>query len=122
MTKAAIIRCEKNMDRCPMTNGFKCLTETKEGFAKYDNCDLAGVFTCRCPGDNIGNLAKILKSKGAEVIHLTTCILEKKTDNGWDASNGGFCENLNQITECVTKESGLSCILGTAHLPNEYIV
>ena len=33
MKRVAIIRCEKNMDRCPLTNWFKCLTEKKEGFA-----------------------------------------------------------------------------------------
>ena len=53
MVKAAIIRCEKNMDKCPLTNCLKCLTEKKEGFAQYDDCVPAGVFTCRCPGDNV---------------------------------------------------------------------
>lgn len=120
MTKVAIIRCEKNEDKCPLTNCFKCLVEKKEGFSKYDECMPVGVFTCRCPGDNAATLARILKSKGAGVIHFCTCAFAKKTDNGWDASNGGFCENLDEIMERVNKESGLPCVKGTAHLPKGY--
>ncbi|MBW2606499.1 MAG: CGGC domain-containing protein [Deltaproteobacteria bacterium] len=41
------------MDRCPLTNCFKCLAEKKEGFAIYEDCMPAVVFTCRCPGDNV---------------------------------------------------------------------
>jgi len=120
MAKVAIIRCEKNMERCPMTNCFRCLTETKEGFSEYDKCIPAGVFTCRCPGDNTVNLAKILKSKGAEVIHFCTCTFAEKTKNGWDSSNGGFCENLDEIIKRVHGKSGLPCVKGTAHLPKGY--
>jgi len=120
MTKAAIIRCEKNEEKCPLTNCFKCLVEKTEGFSKYDECMPAGVFTCRCPGDNASTLARILKSKGAGIIHFCTCTFAKKTDQGWNASNGGFCENLDEIVERVNKESGLPCVKGTAHLPKGY--
>ena len=99
---------------------FKNLIETKEGFAEYDDCMPAGVFTCRCPGDNAVNLAKILKSKGAEAIHFCTCAFATKTDTGWDSSNGGFCKNLDKIIERVSRESGLPCVKGTAHLPKGY--
>ncbi len=120
MTKVAIIRCEKNEDRCPLTNCFKCLTEKKEGFARYSDCMPAGVFTCRCPGDNAADLAKILKAKGAEVIHFATCVFSKKTDKGWSIRDGGFCENIDKIIERVNKETGLPCLKGTAHLPAGY--
>jgi len=43
MTKVAIIRCEKNEEKCPLTNCFKCLVEKKEGFSKYDECRPVGV-------------------------------------------------------------------------------
>ena len=33
MTNVAIIRCEKKMDRCPLTNCFRCLMDKKEVFA-----------------------------------------------------------------------------------------
>ena len=119
MTNVAIIRCDKNMDRCPLTSCFKCLAEKKEGFAIYDDCTLSGVFTCRCPGDITINLSKILKAKGAEAIHFCTCTFAKKTDEGWVANNGGFCDNIDKIIERITQETGLPCIKGTAHLPKD---
>lgn len=120
MTKVAIIRCEKNENKCPLTSCFKTMMETKEGFARYEQCEPAGVFTCRCPGDNAVNHAKILKSKGAEVIHFCTCSLAKKTKSGWDQKNGGFCDHLKTIAQTVSRETGLPCVLGTAHLPAGY--
>lgn len=120
MTNIAIIRCEKNENKCPLTSDFQSMAETKQGFEKYESCNLTGVFTCRCPGDNVIGLARILKSKGAQAIHFVTCIFAKKTENGWDASDGGFCENIDQIIQKVHKEIGLPCVLGTAHLPKGY--
>ena len=120
MTKTAIIRCEKNETRCPLTGCFKCMMEQKEGFAGYDECMPAGVFTCRCPGDNAVDLAKIIKSKGAEVIHFCTCTFAKKTDHGWDEEAGGFCDHLDDIITRVHEATGLPCVKGSAHLPKEY--
>lgn len=120
MKKVAIIRCEKNENRCPLTNCFKCLSEKKEAFARYDECMPAGVFTCRCPGDNAVELAKILKAKGAEAIHFCTCAFAKKTDQGWMAQSGGFCKQLDEIIAKVHDQTGLPCIKGTAHLPENY--
>jgi len=120
MTKVAIIRCEKNMDKCPLTNCFRCLTEQKEGFAGYDECTPAGIFTCRCPGDNAVGSAKILKAKGAEAIHFCTCTFAKKSDNGWVMKAGGFCEDIDAIIERVNEETGIPCVKGTAHLPKDY--
>ena len=51
MTKIGIIRCEKNAEKCPLTNCLKTLRDTKEGFAGYEHAELVGIFTCRCPGD-----------------------------------------------------------------------
>ena len=120
MTSVAIIRCEKNMDKCPLTSCFRCLMEKKEGFAIYKDCILAGVFTCRCPGDLAVNLSKILKAKGAEAIHFCTCTFAKRTGEGWVAEDGGFCENIDEIIEHVHKETGIPCVKGTAHLPQNY--
>ncbi|MFO7964117.1 MAG: CGGC domain-containing protein [Desulfobacterales bacterium] len=117
--KIAFIRCEKNENRCPLTNCLKCMMETKEGFAEYENCYPAGVFTCRCPGDNIPEQAKILKAKGAEAIHFVTCSFAKKTDEGWIEGNG-FCDHLEDLMEAAHKASGLTCVKGTAHLPEGY--
>ncbi|MFZ5569674.1 MAG: CGGC domain-containing protein [Thermodesulfobacteriota bacterium] len=119
MTKVAIIRCEKNQDRCPLTSCLTSMLSAKEGFAEYESCSPAGVFTCRCPGDNAVNLAKILKSKGAEAIHFCTCAFARKTDTGWQ-NGDGFCDHLDDIMDRVHAETGLPCVKGTAHLPNGY--
>jgi predicted metal-binding protein len=120
MTKAAIIRCEKNMDRCPMTNCLKCLTLTKEGFSSYEACMPAGIFTCRCPGDDMIGLAKILKAKGADVIHFCTCTFAKKTESGWEVSDQAFCPAIDDLIDRVHQETGMPCVKGTAHLPRGY--
>ena len=120
MKKVAIIRCEKNMDRCPMTNGLKCLAGAKEGFGIYEDCQLVGVFTCRCPGDKAVDLAKILKAKGAEAVHFCTCTFAAKTEEGWVAKEGGFCDNIDRILGQVSKQAGITCVKGTAHLPSGY--
>lgn len=120
MTKIAIIRCDKNMDRCPLTNCFRCLTDKKEGYAHYEETAPVGVFTCRCPGDNTTDLAKILKSKGAEVIHFCTCTFSKKNGSDWDMANGGFCDHIDDIIDKVHLETGIPCVKGTAHLPVGY--
>ena len=86
MANVAIIRCEKNETKCPLTSCISCLTEKKEGFAGYDDTRLAGIFTCRCPGDDAVNLAKILKSKGADAIHFCTCTFAKRTDRADSAA------------------------------------
>jgi len=120
MTKVAIIRCEKNEFRCPLTSCFNCLTDKTEGFARYADTRLAGVFTCRCPGDETVNLAKILKSKGAEAIHFCTCTFATKEDGGWGMSRGGFCDHLDEIMQKVQEATGLPCVKGSAHLPAGY--
>ena len=120
MVNAAIIRCEKNMDRCPMTNCFRSLVQSKDGFALYDECMPAGVFTCRCPGENVIDLARILKAKGAQAIHFCTCTFARKADSGWRMDSGGFCERIDELVARVKQDTGLPCVKGTAHLPEGY--
>lgn len=120
MTRIGIIRCEKNEEACPLTNCFNTMMSAAQGFNAYDECTPAGVFTCRCPGDNVANLGKILKSKGADVIHLCTCSFAKKTEKGWDHSQGGFCDHIEKIAEDIARAAELPCVLGTAHLPKGY--
>jgi len=40
MANIGIIRCEKNEDRCPLTNCLKSLRNTQEGFINYDSGEL----------------------------------------------------------------------------------
>jgi predicted metal-binding protein len=96
------------------------MTQQKEGFARYDGCTPAGVFTCRCPGDNAVDLAKILKSKGAEAIHFCTCSFAKKSDDGWVTTESGFCDHIDDIIDAVFQETKIPCVKGTAHLPKGY--
>jgi len=114
-----MIRCEKNEKRCPLTGCFKCLEETTEGFAGYDDARLVGVFTCRCPGDDVGNMGKILKAKGAEAIHLCTCTFAHKNEGKWHKGNG-FCDHADDILRALSDATGLLCVKGSAHLPEDY--
>lgn len=121
MTKTAIIRCEKNENRCPLTGCFKCMMEQQQGFARYEEgCMPGGVFTCRCPGDNVPALAKILKSKGVESIHFVTCTFASKQEGKWMDAEGGFCEGIDLIIDKVHQETGMTCVKGSAHLPENY--
>jgi len=122
MTKVGIIRCEKNEQSCPLTSCFQCMMETREGFQIYEAAMLAGVFTCRCPGDSIVKLAKILKAKGVEAIHFCTCTFAKKEDKGWSMESPGFCEHIDELIENVYRETGIPCVKGTAHLPKDYVL
>jgi predicted metal-binding protein len=89
MAKVAIIRCEKNAEKCPMTSCLACLIAAEEGFSGYDSCTPVGVFTCRCPGDRTVELAGILKTKGAEAIHFCTCAFRVEVRTGVDIVERG---------------------------------
>lgn len=119
MTKIGLIRCEKNESRCPLTGCINTLTTRTQGFAMYDDTQLVGFFTCHCPGDNIVEKAKILKSKGAEAIHLSTCTFAHKEDGKWVEGNG-FCEIIDDLAERISKGAQIPCVKGSAHLPKGY--
>jgi predicted metal-binding protein len=114
-----LIRCEKNEKKCPLTGCLKSLEETTQGFAEYDNAKLVGVFSCRCPGDDIGNLGKILKAKGAEAIHLCTCTFAHKEDGQWQMEDG-LCDHADHLLSTLSEATALSCVKGSAHLPEGY--
>ncbi len=120
MTKVGIIRCEINESFCPLTSGLRCAEQGTEGFQYYENAQVVGIFTCHCPGNNVGELAKILKSKGAEAIHISTCMFASKNGSGWTLVGGGFCEKCDALMETMHQATGLPCIKGTAHLPNGF--
>lgn len=119
MTNIGIIRCEKNMERCPLTSCLKSLKNTAEGFASYETAELTGIFTCRCPGDNVVDMGKILKSKGAEAIHFCTCTFAHRENGKWVAG-GGFCNHPDTILQRLSREVGIPCVKGTAHLPEGF--
>ena len=120
MKDIAIIRCEKNEKRCPLTSCMKSVEAADQGFAVHgEPCRLRGVFTCRCEDDtDPAKLAAVLKAKGAQAVHLTTCTFAKKGENGWTMGDG-LCPKIEEIAEAV-RSAGIPCILGTAHLPQGY--
>ncbi|BDQ35524.1 CGGC domain-containing protein [Pseudodesulfovibrio portus] len=120
MTKIGVIRCEKNERKCPLTGCITSLTQQAQGFASYDQTQLTGVFTCRGDMDDVANMAKILKAKGAEAIHLPTCLFANKSDGVWIMEGGGFCDRMETLTDRIN-EAGLPCVKGTAHLPEGYV-
>ena len=119
MPDIGIIRCEKNEDRCPLTGCIKSLYGTSEGFSQYNNANLIGIFTCKCPGDNVIKLGKILKSKGADAIHFCTCTFAGNKAGKW-VMGDGFCEKVDNILKQLSSEVHIPCIKGTAHLPTGY--
>ncbi len=119
--KIGIIRCEKNEEQCPLTGCLKCLDNTEQAFTGYDVAKLVGVFTCRCPGDNVIKLGKILKAKGVQAIHFCTCAFSKKKEGGWVLGEG-YCDNTDGILKKLSLETGLPCVKGSAHLPVGYQV
>ena len=119
MSKIGIIRCEKNETKCPLTSCFKALISASEGFAGCEEPELAGVFTCRCPGDNVADMARILKSKGAERIHFCTCLFSHREKDGW-AQGDGFCGDVDRLVIQAASAAEIPCVKGTAHLPHGY--
>ncbi|MBI9084643.1 MAG: CGGC domain-containing protein [Desulfobacterales bacterium] len=119
MARIGIIRCEKNETRCPLTGCINCLNTTVQGFERYDEAQLVGVFTCRCPGDHVVEMGKILKSKGAEAIHVCTCTFAHKEDGQW-VSGRGFCDHVDDLLARIAQEADIACVKGSAHLPQGY--
>ena len=82
MTKIAIIRCEEKAKTCPGTTCFKVIREKKAAFEKYgDEIEIVGLDTCGGCGlgkpDKIVQKAEALKERGAEIIHISTCVKSK---------------------------------------------
>lgn len=79
MTKIAIIRCDEKAKICPGTTCFKVIREKTAAFEQYgDEIEIIGLDTCG--GCGLGKTDKIvakvenLKQRGAEVIHVSSCV------------------------------------------------
>lgn len=82
MAKIAIIRCDEKAKACPGTTCFKVIREKKAAFEKYgDEIEIVGFDTCGGCGlgkaDKIVQKARALKERGADVIHVSTCVKSK---------------------------------------------
>jgi predicted metal-binding protein len=118
-SRIGLIRCGEKRDGCRHVVPT-CLKTTTQGFAGAEDPELMGVFTCRCPGDNVVALAKILKAKGAEVVHWCTCTFARREEGKW-VLGGGFCDHADALLERISREAGIRCVKGTAHLPAGYV-
>jgi predicted metal-binding protein len=104
MTKIGIIRCQElaigdSPRRCAGWNCFPAIRDKTAYMAEYDTIELVGFDTCGgCPGRNRTNKiierGQKLRDKGAEVIHLSTCLVL-------------FCPNKDMFKEVLEREVGL---------------
>jgi predicted metal-binding protein len=119
MTKIGLIRCERNADKCPLTGCLTCIRETRQGFNGYDEAELVGMFTCTCPGDDLAEYARVLRKKGAEAIHLSTCAFSHKGEGQWIMGDG-LCVEPDSVMKKLSGAVDIPCVMGTAHLPPGY--
>lgn len=119
MAAIGLIRCEKNANRCPLTGCLKSLADGVQGFSDHDQTELVGFFSCHCPGDDLVEKARILKSKGADTIHICTCTFASKKEGQW-VPEGGFCDHVDELMQKMANSAQITCIKGTAHLPKGY--
>ncbi len=79
MAKIGIIRCQDQSERCPGFFCFPALREKSGNFAVYDSVEIVGFDTCggcyRGKSDKVVARAQRLKERGAEIIHLGTCMV-----------------------------------------------
>ncbi len=104
MTKIGIIRCQEiatapSKVRCAGWNCFPAMRDKTKYMDVYDTIELVGFDTCGgCPGrnrtDKIIERGLKLKEKGAEIIHLSTCIAL-------------FCPNKDMFVKVLTEKVGL---------------
>jgi predicted metal-binding protein len=120
MTAIGLFRCQENETKCPLTNCFRSLLSREQAFSGYERTELAGVFTLQDDLAATLDLAKILKSKGAEAIHIPTCAFAHKGEGKTWHLGHGFVPNVDDLCTAIAKESGLPCVKGSAHLPEGY--
>jgi predicted metal-binding protein len=104
MTRIGIIRCQElaihpGPNRCAGWNCFPAMRDKTKYMDEYETIELVGFDTCGgCPGrsrfDRIVERGLKLKEHGAEVIHLSTCIVH-------------FCPNKDKFAEVLKEKVGL---------------
>lgn len=119
MTKIGLFRCKGNETKCPLTNCIKSLRSGIQAFCGYDEPELTGIFTLSNVQEENIAMAKILQAKGAETIHFATCAFCHKEDENWFLGNG-YCSQLDTLAANIARETGMPCVKGTAHLPQNY--
>ncbi len=109
MTRIGIIRCQElaigsSPRRCAGWNCFPAMREKTPYMNEYETIELVGFDTCGgCPGrkyDKIVERGLKLKERGAEVIHLSTCMVLS-------------CPNKDKFAEVLKEKVGLPIKLKT---------
>ncbi|MCD6319724.1 MAG: CGGC domain-containing protein [Candidatus Desulfofervidaceae bacterium] len=111
MKKAGIIRCLNTEAMCPGTSCFRVAKEGKACFSEVGPVEVIGHVTCGgCPGKEILPRALKMVEKGAEIIALSSCMVNK-------APGGKYfsCPFLPQIKEMLESAIGdkVTIIYGT---------
>ena len=77
--RVGIIRCEERSNQCAGYNCLPAIQNRTGQFKGYDTIELVGFDTCGGCGRNKADkiLARVLRlqEKGAEVIHLSNCLV-----------------------------------------------
>jgi predicted metal-binding protein len=104
MTRIGIIRCQEialasGNARCAGWHCFPAIRNKTKYMDQYEDIELVGFDTCGgCPGknrfDKIVERGLRLKEKGAEVIHLSTCLV-------------GSCPNKDKFAAILKEKVGL---------------
>ncbi len=75
MLKVGIIRCQQTEDMCPGTTDFKVAQSGTGAFKNSGPVEIVGFATCGgCPGKRAATRAKMMVQRGAQAIHLASCI------------------------------------------------
>jgi predicted metal-binding protein len=104
MKKVGIIRCNAYSDDCPASGCFRAMRENTGKFKDYGEIQIIGLDTCggcaRGKPDKIIARAKRLIDRGAEVIHLSNCLI-------------GACPSTDVYIQAIRDDSGAEVVLGT---------
>ena len=102
--KIGIIRCDSLSEKCAGWNCFPALKNKTGSLENYDEVELVGFDTCggcdRGKSEKIVSKAKRLKEKGAEVIHLSNCVI-------------GSCPFEEQHIQAIKEKTEIDVIRGT---------
>jgi len=75
MKKVGIIRCQQTEDICSGTHDFKVVSQGSKAFEELGPAEVVGFVSCGgCPGKRAVTRAKVMVSRGLDVIAFASCI------------------------------------------------
>lgn len=112
MTKIGIIICDR-YKTCAGGKCFRAISERTGAFEEYkkEGVQIVGYTTCGgCPGGNVEYSPEEMKKRGAEVIHLATCLLVGYPPCPWT----------DHFKDFIKEKYGLKVVIGTHPIPEKY--